>query len=340
MTDHPDLTPEEAIERFLAARSVDSSDSTLSTYHYRLDLFRQWAADEGVDAVGDIDPWDVEAFQSKRRATVSPATAKNEATTLRLFLRWCARKGLVDDAVPAAVDVPNPSRKDMVDETRLESDRAEALLNHYHAAAPTRAEAVLSVLWYVGCRMGALRGLDVRDWDASEGALWFRHRPETGTPLKNGRNGERVVSLPSQGAEAVRRWVDTREDVRDDNGRVPLVPSERGRPHLSTVRDWVYRLTLPCVHSGCPHGKDPETCDWTAYQEASKCPSSRSPHQVRTGSITWQLNRGVPPEVVAERVNADVSTIKQHYDQADPLREMRQRRSSHIDKLDMETNDE
>ncbi|WP_239638600.1 hypothetical protein [Halorubrum saccharovorum] len=66
---------------------------------------------------------------------------------------------------------------------------------------------------------------------------------------------------------------------------------------------------------GCPHDKDPDTCEWTRYVHLSKCPSSRSPHPIRTGSITWQLNQEIPPEV-AERVDATVKTIENHYDWA------------------------
>ena len=100
------------------------------------------------------------------------------------------------------------------------------------------------------------------------------------------------------------------------------------------------------IHSPCPHGRKRETCQFTSYGQASKCPSSRSPHRIRTGAITWFLNRGWPPEDVAERVNASVDTIEQHYDKADPderrrrLRErMEDRRRKLVDQLQIQTHE-
>jgi hypothetical protein len=126
-----------------------------------------------------------------------------------------------------------------------------------------------------------------------------------------------------------------RVDQQDDVGRAPLFTTREGRPAPDTVRKWSYLATLPCRHSGCPHGKDRATCEWPTYAQASKCPSTRAPHHVRTGSITYQLNIGFPVEVVANRVNASVQTIRDHYDKADKQeRRRRQRRRMESDRRD------
>jgi hypothetical protein len=59
---------------------------------------------------------------------------------------------------------------------------------------------------------------------------------------------------------------------------------------------------------------------------------SRSPHQVRIGSITWQLNRGIPREVVVERVKTSVQILKRHYDQPTKREELEERRRHHLDR--------
>ena len=74
----------------------------------------------------------------------------------------------------------------------------------------------------------------------------------------------------------------------------------------------------------------------TEFAHASKCLSSRSPHRIRTGSITWQLNIGIPPEVVAERVNAGLDVIEQHYDKESPLERMERRRRQHIERMEVD----
>jgi len=178
--------------------------------------------------------------------------------------------------------------------------------------------------------MGAIRGLDRRDFDAEDQYLAFVHRPETGTTLKNKRRGERLVSLSDTVTEAVQAYLrnPNRWDKRDEYGREPLITSREGRLSTNTARRVTYEATLPCTYGDCPHGKDPRSCDWTGRNHASKCPSSRSPHRVRTGSITWQLNCGLPPAVVSERVNASPEVIRDHYDKAANREEMEERRRS------------
>ena len=95
----------------------------------------------------------------------------------------------------------------------------------------------------------------------------------------------------------------------------------------------MYLATAPCLHSPCPHGNEHETCDFLDYSAASQCPSSRSPHQVRIGSVTWQLNQGIPPERVSERVNTSIEVLLRHYDQESKLEEMRERRRPYLDRL-------
>jgi hypothetical protein len=67
--------------------------------------------------------------------------------------------------------------------------------------------------------------------------------------------------------------------------------------------------------------------------KASQCPSSRSPHQVRTGSLTWQRSRQVPIEVVAERANASPEVIRKHYDKPSEEESFQQRRQPYLDNL-------
>jgi transposase len=65
------------------------------------------------------------------------------------------------------------------------------------------------------------------------------------------------------------------------------------------------------------------------------CPSSRSPHATRTGSVTWHLNSGLDIEQVATRVNATTSTIRRYYNAADQSEEYEQRRQQAEQTLDI-----
>lgn len=337
----PNLSPREARDRWLDKLRVSKTDSTVSSYHYRTKHFVEWCEAEGIDLIRDVSGWDIESFETKRRADdLAPITLNKEMGTLQGFLEYCARIELVDENLPEKVDPPEVSRDAHIDDTKLHPKDAERLLDFYEndpEMRHTRAHALLAFAWYTGARLGGIRAVDLRDYNSDDELVEFYHRPDEDTPLKNGYDGERHVGLPTQVCEILDNYIEKyRHKKFDDYGRQPLFTSEVGRPHTSTIRPWMNLATVPCLHTTCPHGNERPTCDYLYHNEASKCPSSRSPHQVRTGSITWQRHRGVPPEVVAERVNSSVRVIEEHYDVPSKREEMEERRRPHIDRLNFD----
>lgn len=341
MSDAPDLTPEEAKERWLNKRSVDSSDSTIETYRYRLKLFVEWCEENEFTKLDDLTGWDLEEYEVYRRESeIEQPTVKNELGTLKRWLRYLGRIQVVPADLHDSIEVPTLSDKDASNDTRLKAIDTRPLLVYYRSSGKfgTRQHVLLELAWYTGARVGGLRALDLRDVDLEEGYVWFEHRPDTETPLKNGNDGQRAVGLPEEVVDSLRQYIDHNRDGQyDDQGRQPLLTGQLGRPATGTLRDWMYRATLPCLHSPCPHGHNKETCEYREHNKSSGCPSSRSPHQVRTGAITWMLNCGLDPVVVSDRVNASVEVIRRHYDKQDAVQEMEIRRRPHLDKLDLDT---
>lgn len=349
--DPADLTPREAAQRYLRRRRPDSTESSIHGWEYRLKLFVEWCESVGIQTVGQLRGYDMDEYYELRSAEIAPATLEGEMWTLKMFSGFLEDLGAVEDGLADSVRIPDLDPEDRSSDTKLHTDAALALLKYYRKSEQeygTRPHAFLELAWMTGARQGGLRALDLQDVHLGEKPyVDFRHRPETGTPLKNKLRGERPVALNAEIADVLREYQrNHRYDVHDDHGRQPLLASAQGRPGENTLRVWSYLATQPCLHGPCPHGKERETCLWTEYAHASKCPSSRSPHQIRTGAITWFLNRGWPPEDVAERVNATVKTIEQHYDKADPderrrrLRDrMEKRRRPLVDQLEFDHDD-
>lgn len=337
--DPEDVTVEEAVNRWIRKRKTDATEQTIRGYRSRMDQFLDWCSEEGIETIADLDSWALDEYQLQLRDQgFRPTTIKGRLNTIRLWLEYLEVLDLAD-GLSDAIDIPTLSRADEQDDTRLAQDDAleaiEALRRStmYHG---TGMHAALEVLWHVGCRMGALLALDRDDFDANEQSLRFVHRPETVTPLKNKSSGERYVGLSDAVTEAVEFYVAReRGDKRDEHGREPLFATRQGRASPSTIRAWCYQATQPCMWMECPHGKRRPTCEWTQRTHSSKCPSSRSPHAVRTGSITWQLNMGYPIELVAKRANATIPVIKRHYDAANPAEEFHERRHDQETNLDI-----
>ena len=211
----------------------------------------------------------------------------------------------------------------------LDSEHAEpmlAYLEKYEYATPQHV--VLSLLWHTMLRVGAARALDLRDYDREERFLAVVDRADTGTPIKNGKGGQRLVALSGQICATLDDYIrDRRRDVTDVHGRKPLLTSAQGRMSRSTIRRYCYEYSRPCeIGLDCPHGMDPETCDYAPSDEASKCPSSVSPHPFRRGAITHYLANDVPETAVSQRANVSPDVLEQHYDQRTSKEKMEQRR--------------
>lgn len=337
----PDLSPADAARRWLNKRSVTLADQTLYDYHYRLKVFTDWAAEQGIDSMKELTPWLVDEFDAKRKGDdLAAVSLKNHQKTVKDWLAWASEVGIAPEGVAAAIEVPDVDREDHVSKIRLRQESAEQLIETYRNGRfrASSEHVTFEILWFVGCRMGGLRALDLGDVDRAADVLELRHRPESDTPLKNGKQGERDVGVPEETMEVISEYIgQNRPDSRDDHGRMPLLATVFGRISQSQLRNWCYFATLPCRFQECPHGKDRPSCDWFKKKDSVHCPSSRSPHQVRSGSITWQLNRGLDVNVVARRVNASVRVIDTHYDLPSKREEFEERGREHLGKLVFET---
>jgi site-specific recombinase XerD len=337
--DPSDWSPRKARNRYVKHRASDTTEKSREGWWYRLKLFVEWCEELGIETVDDLRPLDIDEYHDLRADEVAPVTLEGEMATLREFLRYLEGLGAVEDDISNAVHVPDLDADQRSSDVKLSTPEAMAMLRYFRdtsAVRATREHAFLELLWFSGARQGGIRSLDLRDVFLDEAFVWFKHRPSEGTGLKNNLDGERPVGLPPVVMNVLGEYIEeNRVEKQDKRGRAPLFTTRQGRPAGDTVRKWSYLATLPCRHSPCPHGKKRVTCDWPNYANASKCPSTRSPHHVRTGSITYQLNIGFPPEVVANRVNASVQTIRDHYDKADKQeRRRRQRRRMESDRRD------
>jgi site-specific recombinase XerD len=327
------LDPREAIDMYLDERRGELSERTLSTHYYRLNQFVEWLEAQDIDDMNDVTARTTHRYKKHRRDErgLAPSTVHGDFDTLVLFFEVLA----IFDAVPSdlsdKVRVPTVTKAQGVSDDELEAERAERILDYMHSYDyASRDHCIFLLVWHVGMRTGGVRTIDLEDCELEGDApgISLRHRPDTDTPLKNGEAGERDVNVSREVADVLQDYIaDRRVEKVDEHGRRALFSTERsGRLSRNGVQQTFYRWTKPCEIGACPHDKDPETCDWTRAKWASKCPSTESPHAVRTGSITHQRNQGVPPDVVSARVNATEETITKHYDKRTHRQRMQNRR--------------
>jgi len=325
------MAPEAGVDLYLDHRREEVRDKTLQSHRYRLEQFVKWCEEEGHTNLNDLTGRDLHAFRVWRReeGDLKPVSLQSHMCTLRVFLEFCESIDAVPEGLRSKVMLPSVPEEDQKSNTTLDYELADEILDHLNKYQyASREHVIFAVLWRTGMRSGGLRALDVDDYNREDMALDVRHRPDTDTPIKNGERGERMVALDDRLAQLLDDYLaGPRHDTPDEYGRDPLISTRKGRASTSTIRDTLYRLTRPCIHGWeCPHDRDPDDCEATTFDKASTCPSSRSPHDVRSGAITAHLLDDVPVEIVSDRMDVSQKVLDRHYDRRSKREKMQQRR--------------
>jgi site-specific recombinase XerD len=314
------MTPEEGVRRFLDSRAESVRDSTWNNDETRLGHFLDWCAQEGVDDLTDLTGRALGDFVAWRRDQVAPITLQKQLSSVRMALRMWADQEAVADGLAEKLHSPELPDGAESRDSFLDADRARRALDYYEDYQyGSREHALLGLIWRTGMRRGAVHSLDEDDVVVDDDAVRLEHRPETGTKLKNGDDGERWVYIGRRYTHVLEDYLENpnRPSGLDEHGRRALfAKTGGGRPSVGTITKWVIRMLHPCSVTGeCPHDRTEKSCEARGRDaNLSACPSSCSPHDVRRGSITHHLNEGVSAEVVSERMDVSLDVLYRHYD--------------------------
>ncbi|WP_390884085.1 tyrosine-type recombinase/integrase [Halapricum hydrolyticum] len=334
------ISPSQAIEEYLTARSNELADATVQNHRYRLKQFRLWCDEVEFTDMRELSGRETESFRLARESEgLAPMTVRNHQMTLRVFVEWCETQGYVKPGVSEKIRTPAVAKSDRTRDDKISHETAQDMINSLSRFEYGSLRHVLiHVLYHTGMRTGAARALDVDDFVLDpDPHLQVRHRPETGTPLKRGIDGERNVSIvDSELVKALQDYRDrTRPEVTDEDGREPLFASRQGRIAKTTIQAHSYRATQPCEWTGaCPHDQEVDACPYRSADKASQCPSSISPHALRRSAITSHLDRDVPKDIVSGRTNVSRKRLDQHYDARDE-ESKRQTRRRQLENMDI-----
>lgn len=321
--------PVDVVRYYLCTRRMEWADASYADASYDLTRFLEFCEYAGIDDLASLSSRDIEGFKDwrKRDENIALTTLDGQLSNIRCFIRKCERLEIIEEGLADSIDMPDLDYSDEVSYVRIEASDAQAILDYHqkHDYA-TRAHAEFALMWDTLCRLGDCRGLDLEDYgkdDEGQAYVEFVHRPETGTPIKNGKGdvegagGERKVNVSEWAAEIIDEYIkEKRETATDDYGRDPLFTTVGGRPVTSTVRRDIYKITQPCRYTqDCPVGRDPEQCEAKNDSDLlPRCPPNVSPHPVRRGGICHQLNNGVAKGTICERADVSMEVLNKHYD--------------------------
>lgn len=327
------IEPQEALELYLTNRHGELRQSTLRSHRSRLSIFIDWCREEEEIAnLNELSGRTIHRYKVWRRTEgdINTVTLKTQIDTVRVFIKWLETIEGCPQDLHVKIKSPSLSADENARTVELHSEEADQVLSYLdkYEYASCRHIA-LSLLWHTLMRRGAVRAIDIQDYHREEQYIEVNHRSVSDTPLKNGRGSERLVAVSDEVAALLNDWIDhQRPDVVDEYGREPLLASAQGRIHVSTIQQYAYIATRPCVYGAeCPHGRNPASCEAAAERyNASKCPSSVSPHAIRRGSITHWLREDVPQQAVSDRADVSANVIDAHYDKRSKREKMEQRR--------------
>lgn len=335
MTQLDSLRPEKAVEMYLTSREDEVTKKSLQNIKSDLKIFQQWCDDRDVTDMNDVDGRALVDFRTWRAEQVKLITLKHNLWTIKKFVRFCEQVDGVREGTSEKVVIPETNDSHEVNDSFIRAGDAEDILDYLEKFEyASIRHVVFYTLWHTGIRSSSLLALDLEDFHPEENKLCIRHRPSTGTALKNKDRGERNVFIKDDLVAVLSDFInENRADVLDDSGRRPLLATTDTRISRTTLQRLVYMATRPChIGKECPHDKNPETCEANSYNHASKCPSSLSPHPLRKGAITYSLNEETPKDVISDRMDVSKEILDKHYNKQSKDEQM-QTRKKHLEGL-------
>ena len=314
-------TLQDLYNRYLSRRR-NRSPATIAQYKRTIPRFIDFAQKHELKYPGSItteivDEWVDTLFETHE----ADATIVTYTKNVRAWLNWISKRNLCTGSVVHILNKDDLGLAPNVRDAALPAAEAIGTLHRLQTQRRgANRHAIMELSWNVGLRLGSIHSLDVPDFHPEGNKLLLRHRPETGTRLKNGSegdskpgDGERNVTLHPKTVDALERYIECeRPDVTDEYGREPLfATSSGGRASQSTLRRWIYDATS-CRWADVNESE--LSCDGTCSPDSDVCPFSYSPHAIRRGAIVSHLTGGLGYGDASERFDVSIRVLKRHYD--------------------------
>lgn len=345
MTELEPISPNEAVDWYLDDRAEELTYASKRTIEKGLGNFLEWAEEVGLENMNNLTGRKARRFKTWRQGQdgVKKISLNGNLAVIRRFAVFCVDIEAIEEAVPNKIPSSIVSEDEEVRKDPPSDEHVRAVREYLSTYRPaSRVHVEHETISELGIRTGAVRGIDVEDFQPGKKAIILRHRPEEngvrGTPLKNGSDGERSINISEDLRDLLVAHINNpdRPEGTDKFGRRPLFTSKDsdgtvGRIGTNRIREDFYKVTRPCeLGQGCPVDRNPDDCKAIKNRYAYKCPEKYTPHPLRSWSIMHQLDQGVRRDTLSNRIDVSVPVLKKHYDH----RKLERKRKARLDKLD------
>ena len=277
----------EDFEKYLSVEK-NRSLNTVRTYRTDLELFLQFATNQGIKKLSDIDLNIFRLWMADQKDKGSSnSTIYRRSSTARVFSTWAFKKGLIktDPAIRLISPKVNKTLPHVLGQkqaTSLMQTSGNMEDEENSVAIRMRDHAILEVLYSSGLRVGELTGLDIKDIDFSR--LTMR--------VIGKGNKERVVPFGQPAKQALKTYLaEARSEFVNEKSANALFIGTRGK-RLDTrqVRRIVTNAILRV--EGAP---------------------DISPHDLRHSAATHMLEGGADLRIVQELLGHSSLATTQKY---------------------------
>lgn len=196
------ISPRDTLEWYLDHRRDEVRMATSRKHESSLGTFVEWTDEVGVEDMTELGGRQLMAYKTwlKAESDLATVSLNGNLAILQRFLRFCETIEAVEEDLADRTPLPNVPPEGEVNYTVPSDDEVEQIQAYYRQFEyASRRQVVFDLIAEVGIRLGAVRGIDLEDFEPDERVIHLHHRPEGaedyGTPLKNGLDGERSSHL-------------------------------------------------------------------------------------------------------------------------------------------------
>lgn len=217
-----DLMPE-----YLGALTVAGlSPRTIKNYRLTCQKFLAWAVARGLTSVSDFTCPVICTWLGTQAGRAS-ATITAHILALRSFGKWLVANGLLKKNPTKAI--PIPRRRRPMPRFLDESDIAKLREGLYTGTRGRLVHAAIDLLYASGMRIMELVALDIGDLDLEHGSAIIRR----------GKGGKGRMAFLGESVEAIKRWLDVRDDWADPSEKALFVSYRGSRIDIATIQQLI-----------------------------------------------------------------------------------------------------
>lgn len=192
----------DAIQRFsVYLAALGRAGKTIRSYEERLQRFYRFSPKRAIE---EVTADDLDGYVAHLRKSLSPASVAGHVQAIKTFFRWCVQRGYI--SISPAAHLKKVKVEQNARNKAIRDEDFRAMLATAHMEGRTMEVAILLFLMDTGCRAGELCSLDIQDIDLIQNEA-----------MAKGKTGTRMLDFTQPTADALRKWLDERNEKACDS---------------------------------------------------------------------------------------------------------------------------